>query len=124
MARLARGTGWLAAGLVDGGWDGGGMGRFHGRPADYAMKKLAFFLCSRCQKPYFSGAVQCQEVGVARREGGRSVVVVGRAGLAGVPRPHAHGGVPVPVREAGKRALRCAPPGEPAFHGGLPGGER
>ncbi|KAJ4457174.1 putative E3 ubiquitin-protein ligase MYCBP2 [Paratrimastix pyriformis] len=27
----------------------------------FAMHKMAFFLCSRCHKPYFSGAAQCQE---------------------------------------------------------------
>lgn len=32
---------------------------FYGKPADYAMDRFAYYLCHKCQRPYFGGEKQC-----------------------------------------------------------------
>jgi len=37
-------------------------GEFYQKPVDYALKLYLFYMCFKCQKPYFAGGYQCQEV--------------------------------------------------------------
>ena len=32
-------------------------GRYHNKAGEYAMHKFAYYICSKCQAPYFGGQV-------------------------------------------------------------------
>lgn len=34
-------------------------GRFHGKQAEHALARLAYYSCSECDRPFFGGAAQC-----------------------------------------------------------------
>jgi RCR-type E3 ubiquitin transferase len=40
-------------------------GEFVGNPAGYALTKFAYYLCYKCNRPYFGGGVQCEVPGQA-----------------------------------------------------------
>lgn len=37
-------------------------GKFFKNPTGFAMEKYAYYLCSKCSKPYFAGAGRCEAV--------------------------------------------------------------
>lgn len=39
--------------------------RFYGQPQDYAMQRYAYYLCSKCGRPYFGGLRECEAAGPA-----------------------------------------------------------
>jgi hypothetical protein len=36
-------------------------GAFHGRQAEYALRRLAYYRCGRCRQPYYGGLRSCEE---------------------------------------------------------------
>jgi len=38
-------------------------GRYHGKAGDYAMHKFAYYICFKCQQPYFGGQRSCEVAG-------------------------------------------------------------
>jgi len=32
---------------------------FYGKPLEFAMHKIAYYMCYKCKKPYFAGLVDC-----------------------------------------------------------------
>jgi E3 ubiquitin-protein ligase MYCBP2 len=39
--------------------------RFFGKPEAYAMHRFAYYLCFKCEKPYYGGEARCGEAGAA-----------------------------------------------------------
>ena len=60
---------------------------FYQDPAGYAMHKYNYFLCSRCQNPYFGGERQCGEEAPANFDASELVCGSCVAGAAGMECP-------------------------------------
>eukprot|EP01083_Nonionella_stella_P069055 183825_1 len=41
---------------------------YYNKLGKYAMDRLAFYMCSKCKKPYFGGMKKCEEAGLEREE--------------------------------------------------------
>jgi len=44
------------------------QGKYYGRRDEYALDRFAFYMCAKCDRPYFGGRRQCEEVAMQQAE--------------------------------------------------------
>jgi hypothetical protein len=62
-------------------------GSYHGRPADFAMRKFAYYMCSKCSQPYFGGLRSCDLEQEELRDVQQDEMVCGGCSVIGVEVP-------------------------------------